>query len=272
MHTPKYRKPPIAGVLVGACALASPAGAVITGNPMARPVNSYVGKWNGSSAVAIGPNWIVTARHNGGNTNTKFRYDGVNYNTDAIFSHATADITVVRLQSTLPGWHSITTATAGQTVVLGGMGRVAGDTLRDGYYWAGPNTETWGQNRVEWAVGDFIAVDWDLSGGSAGVIAGAVQHEAGFAMNDSGGGVFVRQSDGSLSVAGIAVGVSELNVTRNGSWSYALNLNPYINWMHNVVGIDWVAPVSAPGQAIPAPGAAAMLLASGLLLGARRRR
>lgn len=272
MQNEKFRASSLWGALIGACAITGPAGAVITANPMARPSNSFVGKWNGSSAVAIGSHWIVTARHNGGNLSTKFKYDGVNYTTDAIFSHGTADITVVRLNEQLPGWHSIGPVSAGQTITIGAMGRVAGASLRDGYWWAGPNTETWGQNRVEWAVGDFIAFDWDLSGGSAGSMTGAVPHEAGLAMNDSGGGIFVNQADGSLRLAGIAVGVSELDLTRHGSWSYALNLNPYLNWMQNVVGVNGNTPPPAPGQAVPAPGGASLLLASALLLGARRRR
>lgn len=271
MPKTSFRTSPIAGAIVAACALAAPAGAVITANPMARPSNSFVGRWNGSSAVAIGPNWIVTARHNGGNLNSKFRYGNVNYSVDAIYNHHAADIAVIRLQGSLPGWHDITPVAAGQLIAVGGMGRIAGDTLRDGFHWAGPNAETWGQNRVDWAVGDFIAFDWDLSGGSAGSMAGAVMHEAGFAMNDSGGGVFVLRSDGSLALAGLAVGVSELNVTRHGSWSYALNLNGYLNWMRNVVGVPFTTPPAPIGQPIPAPGAAALFLSAAACTLRRRR-
>ncbi len=271
MQLAKTRVAPLACALV-TLAIATPdAGAIVSGNPMAKPQNSFVGKWNGSSAVAIGSKWIVTARHNGGNLNTKFKMGGVFYTTSAIFNHSSADIAVVRLNETLPGWHNITNVTAAQPIVIGGMGRIAGDTLRDGFYWSGPNAETWGANRVEWAVGDFIAFDWDLSGTGPGALTGAVPHEAAFALNDSGGGVFVAQSNGTLALAGIGVGVSEANMTRNGSWSYAVNLNPYLNWIQNVAGVPIVTVPNGPGVAIPSPASAAAL-GLGLALSTRRRR
>jgi hypothetical protein len=271
MDIRKSRTAPLACAVIALGALAADAGAVVTGSAMPRPANSYVGKWNGSSAVAIGPNWIVTARHNGGNLNTKFKLNGVYYTTSAIFSHASADIAVVRLNEDLPGWHAITNVAAAQLVVVGGMGRVAGESLRDGYWWSGPNAETWGANRVDWAAGDFIAFDWDLSGTGPGVMTGAVAHEAAFALNDSGGGVFVQQANGSFAVAGIAIGVSEANLTRHGSWSYALNLNSYLSWMQNVAGVPVVTVPSGPGVAVPAPGGVA-LLSIAVCLAARRRR
>jgi MYXO-CTERM domain-containing protein len=112
---------------------------------------------------------------------------------------------------------------------------------------------------------------------------GSVEFEAGFAMNDSGGGVFTVSDEGELLLAGIARGVSELGVTRRGSMSYAVLLEDHMDWIMSIIGeqSDWYAgwleeqalnaALNEVAVETPAPGVGVALL-GGVAIFARRRR
>ncbi len=260
------------------CAPSALAIVVFGGDGMDAPVNGFVGSWNGSSAVAVGDRWILTAAHVGGRERGRFEMFDERYRGVERFVNHDADLALIRLDDLLPGWHAITgDVSRGDGVLLAGAGRVAGDEVRGGYEWSRNRELTWGANVVESTWRGRIEVEFDADR------RGSVEFEAGFAMNDSGGGVFTVAESGELLLAGVARGVSELGVTRAGSSSFAVLLSDHLDWINSILGeqTDWyagwleeqalLASISELPVETPAPGAAVVML-GGFAFAARRRR
>lgn len=251
---------------------------VFGGQGMGAPPNGFVGSWNGSTAVAVGDRWILTAAHVGGRVDGVFTMGGERYRGVERVVNRAADLALVRVDATLAGWHAITgDVSRGDDVLLAGAGRVAGAAVRNGYAWSSERDLLWGANVVDSTSRGRITMDFDA--GSRG----SVEFEAGFAMNDSGGGVFTVSEEGELLLAGIARGVSELGVTRRGSKSYAALLSNHLEWINGVLGeqADWyagwleqqalLASLQGVAAQTPTPGAAIAML-GGFVFAARRRR
>lgn len=263
-----------ATVLAALCA--PPALAVVvrggSANAFVAPADGFIGRWNGSSGVAIGRHWAITAKHNKGSVGQSFRMDDRDYAVDAIFRHPGADLMLVRTREEMSGWVPITRGVSvGQRVLMAGMGRTAGASMPGaGYDWTGRYSETWGENAIEWTGRNQFAMRYDVN-------RAAMTREAGFAMNDSGGGVFTLLPDGSLSLAGVAFQVSRLGYTGAGTWSYAIDLRNYFGWISSLVGDDALRPLAVGDEAtgwaqIPAPATGGMMLALVGACGAMRRR
>ncbi len=261
-------------------AMPSTASAVVVfgGVGMDAPTNGFVGSWNGSTAVAVGDQWILTAAHVGGRERGRFVMNGERYRGIERFVNEDADLALIRVNDLLTGWHAITDdARRGEDVLIAGAGRVAGDLVDGGYEWGRDRELVWGANEIESTRYGRISMEFDADR------RGSVEFEAGFAMNDSGGGVFTVSDDGELLLAGIARGVSELGVTRRGSMSYAVLLEDHMEWINSIIGEqgDWYAGWleeqalrSALGEVAvqtPAPGVGVALL-GGVAIFARRRR
>lgn len=253
-----------------ALALLSPAAnAVIvrSDRPLSAPEDGFVGRWNGSSAVAIGRHWALTANHVGGLVGHDFTLNGETYEADAIHRNRAADLMLVHLEDELPGWNLITDdVSRGDHVLLGGAGRTNGRLLgSNGYDWNGAYGVTWGENSVEFLARGIIGVRYDVSSRIAR------GREAGFAINDSGGGLFVVEPDGTISLAGIAISVSQFGRTVNGSWSFSVDLRRHTSWLLSIMGEDEFNEVigADPDNAseIPSPQTTTMFFA---LVGASR--
>jgi hypothetical protein len=267
-----------AAVVLAAFPSTASAIVVFGGVGMDAPVNGFVGSWNGSTAVAVGDQWILTAAHVGGRERGRFEMNGERYRGVERFVNAGADLALIRVNDLLSGWHSITDdAGRGDDVLLAGAGRVAGDAVRDGYEWSRTRGLLWGANEIESTRNGRISMEFDADR------RGSVEFEAGFAMNDSGGGVFTVSDEGELLLAGIARGVSELGVTRRGSMSYAVLLEDHMDWIMSIIGeqSDWYAgwleeqalnaALNEVAVETPAPGVGVALL-GGVAIFARRRR
>lgn len=278
MSTRTFRSAAVAASVAFAFVPNASAIVVFGGQGMDAPDNGFVGSWNGSSAVAVGDRWILTAAHVGGRERGRFEMFDERYRGVERFVNHDADLALIRLNDLLPGWHAITDdISRGDDVLLAGAGRVAGDEVRGGYEWSRNRELTWGANVVESTRRGRIEVEFDADR------RGSVEFEAGFAMNDSGGGVFTVTESGELLLAGVARGVSELGVTRTGSSSFAVLLGEHLDWINSILGeqSDWyanwldeqtlLAALSEVPVETPAPGAAIVML-GGLALASRHRR
>ncbi|TVQ61401.1 MAG: hypothetical protein EA379_06415 [Phycisphaerales bacterium] len=245
--------------------------ALIVANEMQRPDNGFVGRWAGSSAVAVGEHWVLTAAHVGGSVGNNFRMQRRSFEATAMIRHHSADLILVRVAEALPGWHGITgDVSKRDRVVLAGVGHTAGAQVgKHGLDWTGELRAAWGENTIQNVQGDTLAMRYFAKGKKA------LPHEAAFAYRDSGGGVFLQGADGTLALAGVAVGASDFGRTMHGSMSYALSLGSYLDWIaeatNGEVDVLGAGRVDGVGYALPAPGGVATL-AMLAVLGARRRR
>lgn len=261
---------------VGSLAFAPKArGVVVTGlAPMSQPASGWVGTWNGSSCVAVGPYWFVTAKHVGGSVGQNVVMRGVTYRSVEIRQHPTYDVQVIRVAEATPGYHMLAmNAGLGDPCVLGGWGVTGGSALANnaGYDWNGARQETWGANMIE-GDGNLLAVRFDAPSAPE-----SVPFEAIFAVNDSGAGLFVYGTGGELELAGIAVSVMGWGSAQWGNAAFALNVDMFRSWLQPIV--DTSQPISsgvmAPRAAFGVPmlpswaGGVAMTIA---LAGLRRRR
>ena len=124
-----------------------------------RPPDAVVGWWSdNASAVAIGPNYIVTTCHQLRGVGATVNFGGTDYTVAEVFQHAKADLRICRITTTGGADANLTSyvgyntsqAEANQTAVMGGFGFGRG-TAHPTYYdwaWTDNKTERWGQNYV----------------------------------------------------------------------------------------------------------------------------
>lgn len=276
--SPKFHSPARLGALA-ALAIASLAGSahalIVSGaTPMPAPANGFIGNWNGSTAVCVGPRWIISARHVGGAPGTKFtRPDGQEWTAIEVRNHPDYDVQLVHVDRDLPGWHKFAeNPQLGEPVLLGGYGQTTNGPMPNnrGWTWGGPRALIWGANKID-GEGLLLAVRFDRP-----TDPNSVPFESTFAVNDSGAGLFTIGADGSLELAGIAISVSEWGQSSWGSMSFALNANLYRNWAMPIV--DPSTPITsgiiAPQASVALPGVHPVLggLALIAMLGSIRRR
>jgi hypothetical protein len=260
--------------LIAAVAYAPKASGIVTADPMIAPLNGYVGAFNGSSCVAVGPFWVLTARHVSGNIGQYVWMRGVGYRVVEVVPHPLYDVELIRVAEELPGYHHLASLVQlNDPCVLGGYGATAGASLpsNTGFDWSGPHIETWGENTIE-GEGSLLAIRFDPPSSNL-----SVPHEAIFAVNDSGAGLFVWAGDGSLLLAGTAVSVTGWGNSQYGGAAFCLNVDLYRSWLLPIV--DPSTPVSsavqAPRSMLTIPGlpawASGLLLCTGLVSTRRRR-
>lgn len=264
-----------ATMVAGLSSMTNPAQALIVsgGISMPAPTGGYIGTFNGSSCVAVGENWFVTAKHVGGGVGWTVLMRGVTYTVVEVRQHPTFDAQLLRVSGVLPGWHRLASGVAlGDPAIVGGWGVTTSGPMPndEGWNWGGARSETWGANTIE-GEGGLLAIRFDAPSNPV-----SMPYEAMFAVNDSGGGLFVIGPDGSLQLAGIAVSVAGWNAARWGNAGFALNVDLLRTWMVPIV--DPSTPISsgitAPRAFVGIPGLPVWL--GGALLGAaalgRRRR
>lgn len=228
MSTAPSRLTALAALALAGLAAAPASGVIVSGGtPLAAPDNAWVGYWNGSSCVAIGPNWLVSAKHVGGSVGGFVSLKGVAYQVVEIRLHPQYDVQLLRVAEVLPGYHALNPAAAlGDPVLLGGFGVTTAAPLPNnaGWDWNGNRQETWGANVIE-GEGSLLTIRFDPPSAAA-----SVPKEAAFGVNDSGAGLFTIASDGSLELAGIAVSVMNFGSAPWYTTAFALNSSLWRSW------------------------------------------
>jgi hypothetical protein len=263
--------------------VASPSAAVVVapGGTFTAPANSFVGVWNGASGVAIGERWVLSARHVGGSAGSTFMMNGATYAAARVLAHPRADLLLVELDSSLPGWHETgSPPVVGQRVLMAGTGFVAGAETEDGYAWLDQRdgSATWGANIVV-RTGLAIATVFDAPDL-------AIPGEAQYALYDSGGGLFTDSGEGQAQLVGIAIAITgggRAGAARYGASSYSLSLDPYLAWIwtHAFPGRPVASSVPPPNSyrvptsepaTTPAPASWLVVVVGAALLILTRRR
>ena len=224
-----------------------------------RPPDAVVGWWSdNASAVAIGPNYIVTTCHQLRGVGATVNFGGTDYTVAEVFQHAKADLRICRITTTGGDDANLTSyvgyntsqAEANQTAVMGGFGFGRG-TAHPTYYdwaWTDNKTERWGQNYVEYPTStsdpasfssQLLVARFDNYG-----TANWVPYEACVAKGDSGGGWFLKNPGGQWVVAGLSRGVTHAAVGQ--AWFLAsggdspdlmdsVRLSSYTAWLDNAL-------------------------------------
>jgi hypothetical protein len=205
-----------------------PAGAIITkqapGRNLSAPTGEYAGRgweftgrWGGFLGTPIAPHYFVTAKHLGGAVGQKLFYRGAAYTAVESLPCPDSDLAVWRVAETFPAWAPLYTKNdeMGKPIFVTGCGTARGVPVRTregklrGWRWgADDHRQSWGINRVsgimsytmpgaQWK-NEIISFAFDEDGPpNEGIVSGS----------DSGGAVFIRDTDGVWKLAGIIYGV-----------------------------------------------------------------
>jgi hypothetical protein len=186
---------------------------------------SYVYNYKGSSAVAVGANWLLTARHvadDGGNGSVSI--DGTLYIQQEVVFHPSADLGLVRYDKTFPGFYPLYTDgllfDPKLTVLLAGYGST-GSVNAAGWtdFETGKGTRRWGTQEINTTATDGFWMSFGL---------GDTPYEAGTGVGDSGGGVFY--DDGEVwKLAGIIT--KRVKVDGQYKSTFAIGMSDYSDWI-----------------------------------------
>jgi hypothetical protein len=188
---------------------------------------SNVYNYKNSSAVAVGANWLLTARHvadDGGDGSVSV--DGTVYNQQEIVFHPSlsADLALVRYDKTFPGFYPLYTDgllfSPKLNVLLVGYG-TTGSVYDAGWTdnGSGRGTRRWGTQEIHVTAIDGFYMTFGLAD---------TVYEAGLGDGDSGGGVFYDDG-GVWKLAGIItkrVRVDELYTS-----TFAIGMSDYADWI-----------------------------------------
>lgn len=269
-----------------------------------RPNPNVVGQWGtNASAVAIAPNYILTARHPtgaiGGPTGvgTTVTFGGTSYVAAEIIPVGTADLRIVRI--TTPGGQPANLAAftpvytgsdaAPLDFTIGGYGKGRGANLTTtggtyGYQWLveGNTNQRFGRNRIEGSStandttfgynSDVLVADFDGPGALTSVSFEAMPTEF-----DSGAPWFVENGTGNWQVAAITRAIGHTAANASSPFDQALFASSSNAAVPSADGMDAVRLSSYRtfiNANIPEPGAVGLLATVagfGLLRRGRRR-
>ena len=272
-----------------ACLLvSSPAMAVVLGrtdtSDFSNPASnwygmnwSYVGRNGVGGAVAVDDYWVLTARHLGGSVGGTVSFGGTNY-TIAEVKYAPTDsgqtlppdLMLLRVTQKLSGHYdlytgNISSMTNKEAIVVGyGYDGVSTDSGTK-YSWnTGTATvERWGTNKITGNTRVTGSVSGTPTYNSRCLemefTLGNTEYEAGLADRDSGGGIFVKVSDGDGGYKWVLAGINAYvdNQLTGVDKNWAVAIPSYYNWITTT---------------IPEPATFSVLLGGVALLAARRRR
>ena len=211
----------------------------------------YVYSYNGSSAVAVDPYWIITAAHVADdNDNGYIEVNGEVYNEVQKVYHSpdfdpenseSADLALIRLDKSLPGHYPIYNRNIypSDDLIFTGWGKTG--TVYSSYFMNGPSgqgTKRWGTNKME-STGISPPID---DGGTSGpkitkyfqtdFSINDTTYEAAGVGFDSGGGIFLEYR-GQWRLAGILLYLSGSDPNYTGN--IAANISDYSDWIELMI-------------------------------------
>lgn len=190
----------------------------------------YEGQWLSFLGTPIAPHFFITAAHVGGAVGNTITYAGAQYTTVAVFDSPASDLRIWQVSGTFPTYAPIYTDSdeVGRQLVVFGRGTQRGAAITpggqlQGWDWGSSDgVQRWGTNVVSAVVtggvgqGDFVAASFDHN---------YSPNEAHLSVGDSGGGVFIQDSQGQWELAGINYAVDgpyAIDDMGNGQFNAAL--------------------------------------------------
>jgi hypothetical protein len=222
-------------------------------------------RYKGSSAVAVGSHWLLTAAHVADdNAASNIVAGGVTYYQQEIIFHTAADdpehstradLALVRFDKEFPGYYPLYTGifpgdsrrTSRLSAVMVGYGRTG--TVYSTYYNElppGNGIKRWGSQKVDGTDSqNYLIVDDRFTPPATNVVyndgikmmfvLGETLYEAGAGVYDSGGGTFVKDGDGIWKLAGINTIRYPTTGNTNYTGTFAVSVPAYETWATNVM-------------------------------------
>jgi len=173
----------------------------------------YLGLWGNFIGTPVAQDWFVTAKHVGGNVGQNFTFDGMTYPTVGVVSDPDTDLNFWQVAGNFPTWAPLYTGNdeIGQPLTVFGRGTQRGtevigaDNGLRGWRWGLADGQVrWGTNTVTGifdggaGVGELLHAEFNHIGGS----------EAHLSAGDSGGPVFIQDTDGVWKLAAVNYAVT----------------------------------------------------------------
>lgn len=250
----------------------------------------FEGRIDNFLGTVIGPQWFITAEHIGGTAGTtKFVFLGQTYTTDTFYDDPNSDLRIWHVTTPFPTYAPLYRSgdEMGKELVVYGRGPARGAEIAGkGWLWGTTNTEQrWGTNAVSGfvnagaAFGPMLAAAFDD---------GASATEAMLTVGDSGGGVFIKDTDGVWKLAGVNFAVSGPYKASAGDAPFNASLYEQSGYLAQQFDSSYVT-ASGPGSlyatrisanlafihqvtGMPEPSVGAAAMAGFAMLAARRRR
>jgi hypothetical protein len=213
----------------------------------------FQGLWGNFLGTPIAPQFFITAEHILGNVGDLFSYQGQSYVTDAVYDDPNSDLRIWHVTTPFPNFAPLylNNNETGKELVVFGRGTQRGGEVTfagnpRGWLWgAADGVPRWGTNTVNGflsgggSIGSLLVADFDLSGPAT---------EAHLSVGDSGGAVFIKDTDNIWKLAGINYAVSGPYYTSSsGAGEFQAALHNEAGFFVSNGGGGFV-PASGPGE------------------------
>ena len=295
-------------ILLCAVVLLAPARAVIffsTSDPLfntTAPTGAYAGSgWDLQGSwqtdflgTPIAPQYFITAKHLAGSIGQPFVFQSNPYTTDAFFDDPSSDLRIWHVTAPFPSFAPLFPGSGevGKTAAVFGRGTQRGADLLfnstlAGWQWgAADHVKRWGTNNISGldstvpGANDLLVAKFDPASGNP--------NEMHISVGDSGGGVFIQDTDNVWKLAGINYSVDQNYTDAAGNGAFTAALFEQNGFFTDGPAPGTYVPATGPGHfyatrisarqsfidgvITPEPATSAFLLSALAFLGARRRR
>jgi hypothetical protein len=172
----------------------------------------YEGQWDGFLGTAIAPHYFLAAQHIGGSVGDTFTFNGSNYITTAYWNDPGSDLRLWQVSGTLPTYAPLcsTSDEQGEPMVVIGRGTQRGAPVAvAGTPLGTTNLAGWQDGPADgvmrWGINQVSDTDgWLLSVAFTGTLG---PNEGFISGGDSSGAIFIQDSTGTWTLAGINYGI-----------------------------------------------------------------